>query len=75
MVIADRTLTVEVIAVLRYRPGVIWVGQKNPPDPVDLTVLLPFFNGVSRERAWWNRDWAVVRACRSSRRPGSRATS
>ncbi|MCW8383578.1 helix-turn-helix domain-containing protein [Streptomyces justiciae] len=59
MVIADRTLTVEVIAALRYWPGVIWGGQKNPPDPVDLTVLPPFFNGMLQELAWWNRDWEV----------------
>ncbi|KUN29622.1 hypothetical protein AQJ23_02345 [Streptomyces antibioticus] len=59
MVIADRTLTAEVIAALRYWPGVIWGGQKNPPDPVDLTVLPPFFNGVLQELPWWNRDWEV----------------
>ncbi|MFC8360765.1 multiprotein-bridging factor 1 family protein [Streptomyces griseorubiginosus] len=59
MVIADRTLTAEVLAALRYWPDVIWGGQKNPPDPVDLTVLLPFFNGVLQELPWWNRDWTV----------------
>jgi len=59
MVIADRTLTVEVIAALRYWPDVIWSGQKNPPDPVDLTVLPPFFNEVLGELPWWNPDWKV----------------
>ncbi|MGC0402669.1 hypothetical protein RKD27_005313 [Streptomyces sp. SAI-126] len=59
MEIADRTLTVDVIAALRYWPGVIWGGQKNPPEPVDLTVLPPFFNEVLQELPWWNRDWKV----------------
>jgi hypothetical protein len=59
MEIANRTLTVDVIAALRYWPGVIWGGQKNPPDPVDLTVLPPFFNEVLQELPWWNRDWKV----------------
>ncbi|WP_244363211.1 XRE family transcriptional regulator [Streptomyces aquilus] len=59
IVVADRTLSLEVIAALRYWPDVIWGGQKHPPDPVDVTVLLPFFNGVLQEFAWWNRDWKV----------------
>lgn len=59
MEIANRTLTVDVMAALTYWPGVIWVGQKNPPDPVDLTVLPPFFNEVLHELPWWNRDWEV----------------
>ncbi|MFE6710928.1 multiprotein-bridging factor 1 family protein [Streptomyces sp. NPDC057695] len=58
---ADRALTPDVIAALRYWPGVIWVGQKNPPDPVDVTVLLPFFNEVLQDLPWWNRDWRVDR--------------
>ncbi|SEN89737.1 helix-turn-helix domain-containing protein [Actinacidiphila rubida] len=58
---ANRTLTADVIAALRYWPGVIWVGQKNPPDPVDMTVLPPFFNEVLQGLPWWNRDWKVVR--------------
>ncbi|MFG2174141.1 hypothetical protein ACGFMO_22695 [Streptomyces niveus] len=41
MEIANHTLTVDVIAALTYWPGIIWGGQKNPPDPVDLTVLPP----------------------------------
>ncbi|MFB6784923.1 XRE family transcriptional regulator [Streptomyces sp. NPDC056352] len=59
MEIANRSLTVDVIAALTYWPGVIWGGQKNPPDPVDLTVLPPFFNEVLQELPWWNRDWKV----------------
>ncbi|MFF1300937.1 MULTISPECIES: helix-turn-helix domain-containing protein [unclassified Streptomyces] len=59
MEIANRTLTADVIAALRYWPGVIWGGQKNPPDPVDVAVLPPFFNGVLQEFPWWNRDWKV----------------
>jgi hypothetical protein len=59
MEIANRTLTVDVIAALTYWPGVIWGGQKNPPDPVDLTVLPPFFNEVLQELLWWNPDWKV----------------
>jgi hypothetical protein len=59
MEIANRTLTVDVIAALRYWPDVIWGGQKHPPDPVDLTVLPPFFNEVLLELPWWNRDWKV----------------
>ena len=59
MEIANRTLTVDVMAALTYWPGVIWVGQKNPPDPVDLTVLPPFFTEVLHELPWWNRDWKV----------------
>lgn len=58
MEIANRTLTADVMAALTYWPGVIW-GQKNPPDPVDLTVLPPFFNEVLHELPWWNRDWRV----------------
>jgi hypothetical protein len=41
MEIAGRTLTVDVIAALTYRPGVIWVGQKDRPDPVNLKILPP----------------------------------
>ncbi|MFF6803826.1 XRE family transcriptional regulator [Streptomyces sp. NPDC012616] len=59
MEIANRTLTLDVIAALMYWPGVIWGGQKNPPDPVDLTVLPPFFNDVLQGLPWWNRDWKV----------------
>lgn len=59
MEIANRTLTVDVIAALTYWPDVIWVGQKNPPDPVDLTVLPSFFNEVLHELPWWNSDWKV----------------
>ena len=59
MEIANRTLTVDVMAALTYWPGVIWVGQKNPPEPVDLTVLPPFFNEVLHGLPWWNRDWKV----------------
>ena len=57
----DRTLTADVIAALRYWPGILWVGQKNPPDPVDVTVLPPFFNEVLQDLPWWNRDWRVDR--------------
>ncbi|MFE5488085.1 XRE family transcriptional regulator [Streptomyces sp. NPDC056527] len=60
MEIANRTLTVDVIAALTYWPGVIWGGQKNPPDPVDVTVLPPFFNEVLQDLPWWNRDWKVT---------------
>ena len=59
MEIANRTLTVDVIAALTYWPGVIWGGQKIPPDPVDVTVLPPFFNEVLQDLPWWNRDWKV----------------
>ncbi|WP_344559712.1 helix-turn-helix transcriptional regulator, partial [Kitasatospora saccharophila] len=59
--VANRALTADVIAALRYWPGVIWVGQKHPPDPVDMTVLLPFFNEVLQDLPWWNRDWKVNR--------------
>ncbi|MGA5454540.1 helix-turn-helix domain-containing protein [Streptomyces umbrinus] len=59
MEIANRTLTADVITALTYWPGVIWGGQKNPPDPVDLTVLPPFFNEMLQELPWWNRDWKV----------------
>ncbi len=59
MVIADRTLSVKVIAALRYWTDVVRGDQKDHPDPVDLTVLLPFFNGVLQELLWWNRDWMV----------------
>lgn len=56
---ANRTLPVDVVEALTYWPDVIWVGQKNPPEPVDLTVLPPFFNEVLQERPWWNRNWKV----------------
>ncbi|MEV6326651.1 helix-turn-helix transcriptional regulator [Streptomyces sp. NPDC051909] len=59
MEIANRTLTADVIAALTYWPGIIWGGQKNPPDPVDVGVLPPFFNEVLRDLPWWNRDWKV----------------
>ncbi|MER7849789.1 XRE family transcriptional regulator [Kitasatospora sp. NPDC096077] len=59
MELANRTLTADVIAALRYWPGIIWGGQKNPPDPVDITVLPPFFNEVLQDLPWWNRDWRV----------------
>ncbi|WP_043465154.1 helix-turn-helix domain-containing protein [Kitasatospora sp. MBT66] len=59
MEIANRTLTTDVIAALAYWPGIIWGGQESPPDPVDLTVLPPFFNEVLRELPWWNRDWQI----------------
>lgn len=58
---ANRVLTVNVIAALRYWPGVIWAGQKHPPDPVDMTVLPPFFNEVLQDLPWWNRDWKIDR--------------
>ncbi|MFD7450807.1 helix-turn-helix domain-containing protein [Kitasatospora sp. NPDC059827] len=57
----DRPLTADVIAALTYWPGVIWVGQKHPPDPVDVSVLPPFLNGLLRDLPWWNRDWRVDR--------------
>lgn len=56
---ANRALTADVIAALRYWPGVIWGGQKHPPDPVDMTVLPPFFNEMLQDLPWWNRDWQV----------------
>lgn len=59
MEIANRTLSVDVIAALTYWPGSIWGGQKNPPDPVDLAVLPSFFNEVLQELPWWNRDWQI----------------
>jgi hypothetical protein len=59
---ANRTLTADVIAALTYWPDVIYVGQKNPPDPVDLTVLPPFFNEMLQDLPWWNRDWKVSHA-------------
>lgn len=58
---ANRALTADVITALRYWPGVIWGGQKNPPDPVDMTVLPPFFNQTLQDLPWWNRDWRVDR--------------
>ncbi|MFJ2571992.1 helix-turn-helix domain-containing protein [Streptomyces halstedii] len=58
---ANRALTADVIAALRYWPGVIWGGQKDPPDPVDMAVLLPFFNQTLQDLPWWNRDWKVDR--------------
>ncbi|KQX12186.1 hypothetical protein ASC82_13115 [Streptomyces sp. Root431] len=58
---ANRALTADVIAALRYWPGVIWAGQKNPPDPVDMTVMPPFLNDVLQDLPWWNRDWTVDR--------------
>ncbi|WP_314612614.1 helix-turn-helix domain-containing protein [Streptomyces stackebrandtii] len=58
---ANRALTADVIAALRYWPGVIWAGQKNPPDPVDMTVMPPFLNEVLQDLPWWNRDWTVDR--------------
>ncbi|GJF32162.1 hypothetical protein KNE206_48620 [Kitasatospora sp. NE20-6] len=58
---ANRALTADVIAALTYWPDVLWVGQKNPPDPVDTTVLLPFINEVLQDLPWWNRDWKVDR--------------
>ena len=57
----NRTLTADVIAALRYWPGVIWIGQKHPPDQVDMTVLPPFFNEMLQDLPWWNRDWKVDR--------------
>ncbi|MFF5897004.1 helix-turn-helix domain-containing protein [Streptomyces argenteolus] len=61
MEMAYRTLTADVIAALTYWPDVLWAGQKkNPPDPVDLTVLPPFFNEVLHALPWWNRDWKVT---------------
>ncbi|MFI6387140.1 multiprotein-bridging factor 1 family protein [Nonomuraea sp. NPDC050547] len=57
---ASRTLTADVIAALRYWPGVIHSSQKHPPDPADLTVLPPFFNEVLRDLPWWNRNWKVM---------------
>ncbi|MEU2130629.1 hypothetical protein [Streptomyces sp. NPDC018352] len=59
MEVANRTLTVDVIAALTYWPGIIRGGQENPPDPVDPTVLPPFFNEVLQDLPWWNRDWKV----------------
>lgn len=56
----NRTLSADVIAALSYWPGVIVPGQKLPPHPVELTVLLPFFNGVLQDLAWWNRDGKVT---------------
>lgn len=58
---ANRALTADVIAALRYWPGVVWGGQENPLDPVDMTVLLPFFNQTLQDLPWWNRDWKVDR--------------
>jgi hypothetical protein len=57
---ANRTLSAGVIAALTYWPGVIVPGRAFPPDPVDFTALLPFFNDVLQELPWWNRDWTVI---------------
>lgn len=56
---ADRTLSADVIAALTYWPDTLgpW---KFPPDPVDLTVLPSFFNGLLQDLPWWNRDWKVT---------------
>jgi len=60
MSLAHRTLTADVITALTYWPGSIVPGRKFPPTPVDLSVLLPFFNDLLREIPWWNRDWKVT---------------
>ncbi|MEU3973376.1 helix-turn-helix domain-containing protein [Streptomyces bacillaris] len=59
MTIAGRTLTTDVIAALTYWPDVLWGGREYPPEPVDLTVLPPFLNGLLADLPWWNRDWKV----------------
>nr|MDT0523137.1 helix-turn-helix transcriptional regulator [Streptomyces sp. DSM 41633] len=61
MTITGRTLTTDVIAALTYWPQVLHGGGKYPPDPVDLTVLPPFLNGLLADLPWWNRDWKVSR--------------
>ncbi|SDT29850.1 hypothetical protein SAMN05216371_1814 [Streptomyces sp. TLI_053] len=60
MEIGNRTLTADVIAALTYWPETIHRDGKWPPDPVDLTVLPPFFTEVLQELPWWNRDWRVT---------------
>ncbi|KAB2388778.1 helix-turn-helix domain-containing protein [Actinomadura montaniterrae] len=59
MEIVNRTLTAEVLAALTYWPGIVYGGQKNPPDPVDIMVLRSFFNEMLQELPWWNRGWEV----------------
>jgi hypothetical protein len=57
---ANRTLSADVIAALTYWPRFIVSDREFPPDPVDLTVLAPFFNDVLQDLPWWNRDWEVT---------------
>ncbi|MCR8945555.1 helix-turn-helix domain-containing protein [Streptomyces sp. OUCMDZ-4982] len=47
------------IAALTYWPDVIRGGREYPPEPVDLTVLPPFLNGLLADLPWWNHDWRV----------------
>jgi hypothetical protein len=61
---ANHALNADVIAALNYWPDAVVAGRagrERPPDPVDLGVLPPFFNGVLRDLPWWNRDWKVTR--------------
>ncbi|RKS79885.1 hypothetical protein BZB76_1364 [Actinomadura pelletieri DSM 43383] len=54
-----RTIAADVIAALTYWPDLLY---EDDPEPADLTVLPPFFNGLLQDLPWWNRDWKVVHA-------------
>jgi hypothetical protein len=57
MTFAERTLPSAVIEALTYQPTTIGPATTTP---VDLAVLLPFFNGLLEELPWWSRHWRVA---------------
>jgi hypothetical protein len=57
MNVAGRTLAPAVVEALTYWPRIV---HAEEPKPVDLAVLLPFFNGLLGELPWWDGAWRVT---------------
>jgi hypothetical protein len=55
--VAGRTLSPAVLKALTYWPGIV---HAERPEPVDLAILPPFFNGLLGELPWWDATWRVT---------------
>jgi hypothetical protein len=54
---AGRRLSPAVLRALSYWPGIV---HAERPEPVDLAILLPFFNELLGELPWWDATWRVM---------------
>ena len=55
--VTGRTLTPAVLEALTYWPGLV---HAEKPEPVDVMVLAPFFDGMLSELPWWDSTWRVT---------------
>lgn len=57
MDVDGRVLDPAVRTALTHRPGLV---DGEPEAPVDLAVLVGFFDGLLRELPWWDGGWRVI---------------